>query len=419
MASAGRVPVVDYAGIVDDALDRLRVEGRYREFAEIERIPGTARAMLHAKDGSIRDVTVWCSNDYLGMAAHPEVVTAIRDAAAYGAGSGGTRNISGTTAMHVALERELAAWHRKEAGLLFSSGWIANFTTLAVLGSLLPECVIYSDAANHNSMIEGMRRSGATVRVFRHNDAAHLEQLLRDEDPSRARVVAIESVYSMDGDIAPLADFADVARRHDALLFVDEVHAVGMYGPEGAGIVAREGLEAEVDILQGTLGKAVGAQGGYIAASERLVDLVRSYGSGFIFTTSLAPVVVASAHASIRHLRASDAERVALHERVHEVRELIEAEGIPTLPSESHLIPVILGDPTRCREAARLLLDEHAIYVQPIDYPTVERGTERFRITTSPLHADADVQALIAGLADVWERLELPRVGELPVPTRG
>ena len=372
---------MDYPGIVDEALDRLRAEGRYRVFAEIERVPGSASAQLRAADGTTRTVTVWCSNDYLGMTAHPEVVEAITRAAAYGAGSGGTRNISGTTTMHVALERELAAWHRKEAALLFSSGWVANYTTLGVLGSVLPECVIFSDAANHNSMIEGIRRSGATVRVFRHNDAAHLEQLLRDEDPSRARVVAFESVYSMDGDIAPIADLADVARRHSALTFVDEVHAVGMYGPEGAGIVAREGLEGEIDIVQGTLGKAVGAMGGYIAGSGRLVDLVRSYGSGFIFTTSLAPVVVAAAHASVRHLRAGDAERVALHRRVADVRERIEAIGVPTLPTESHLIPVILGDPVRCREAARLLLDEHGVYVQPIDYPTVERGTERFRIT--------------------------------------
>jgi 5-aminolevulinate synthase len=239
---------VDYSGIVDDAIQRLKTEGRYRSFAEIERIPGTASAMLHAPDGTTRTVAVWCSNDYLGMAANATVVEAVTDAATYGAGSGGTRNISGTTAMHVALERELADWHRKEAGLLFSSGWVANFTSFAVLGSILPECVIYSDANNHNSMIEGMRRSGATVRVFRHNDAAHLEQLLRDEDPSRARVVAFESVYSMDGDIAPIAELADVAKRYNALTFVDEVHAVGMYGPEGAGVVAREGLEGEIDI---------------------------------------------------------------------------------------------------------------------------------------------------------------------------
>ncbi len=414
------MPGVDYAGIVDDALDRLRVEGRYREFAEIERVAGTARAVLHAKDGTLRDVTVWCSNDYLGMAAHPDVTAAvIETAAARGAGSGGTRNISGTTSLHVALERELATWHRKEAALLFSSGWVANWTALAVLGSALPDCVIFSDAGNHNSMIEGMRRSGATVRVFQHDDADHLAALMRAEEAARPRVVAFESVYSMSGDIAPIADLADVARTNDGLVYVDEVHAVGMYGPEGAGIVAREGLESEVDILQGTLGKAVGAQGGYIAGSERLVDLVRSYGSGFIFTTSPAPVVVAAAHASIRHLRATDTERIELHRRVADVRAAIEAEGIPTLHTESHLIPVILGDPLRAREAARLLLDEHAIYVQPIDYPTVPRGTERFRITTSPLHTDDDERALLAGLVDVWERLELPRVGELPLPTHG
>ncbi|MGA0121589.1 MAG: 5-aminolevulinate synthase [Gaiellales bacterium] len=407
---------MDYAGLVDEALARLQAEGRYRTFAEIERIPGTALALLANPDGTTRTVTVWCSNDYLGMAASPAVTAAVAEAASYGAGSGGTRNISGTTTMHVALERELAAWHRKEAALLFSSGWVANFTTLAVLGSALPDCVVFSDAANHNSMIEGIRRSGATVRVFQHNDADHLESLLRAEEAQRPRVVAFESVYSMDGDIAPVADLADVARRHDALTFVDEVHAVGMYGPEGAGIVAREGLEGEIDIVQGTLGKAVGAMGGYIAGSSRLVDLVRSYGAGFIFTTSLAPVVVAAARASVAHLRASDDERSALHARVASVRAAIEAEGIPTLPTDSHLIPVILGDPVRCREAARLLLDRHAIYVQPIDYPTVPRGTERFRITTSPLHTDQDEQALVQGLVDVWERLELPRAGEITLP---
>lgn len=407
---------MDYAGLVDEALARLKAEGRYRTFAEIERVPGTALALLSDPDGTTRTVTVWCSNDYLGMAASPAVTEAVAEAAAYGAGSGGTRNISGTTTMHVALERELAEWHRKEAALLFSSGWVANFTTLAVLGSALPDCVVFSDAANHNSMIEGIRRSGATVRVFQHNDADHLESLLRAEEAQRPRVVAFESVYSMDGDIAPIADLADVARRHDALTFVDEVHAVGMYGPEGAGIVAREGLESEVDIVQGTLGKAVGAMGGYIAGPARLIDLVRSYGAGFIFTTSLAPVVVAAARASVRHLRTSDAERSALHARVASVRAAIEAEGIPTLPTDSHLIPVILGDPARCREAARMLLDRHAIYVQPIDYPTVPRGTERFRITTSPLHTDADEQALVQGLVDVWERLELPRAGEIRLP---
>ncbi len=409
---------MDYAGLVDEALGRLRAEGRYRVFAEIERVPGTAHAMLHDPDGTTRSAVVWCSNDYLGMTAHPAVTAAMAEAVAYGAGSGGTRNISGTTSMHVALERELAAWHRKEAALLFTSGWIANLTALTVLGSALPDCVVFSDAANHNSMIEGIRRSGATVRVFRHNDAAHLESLLRAEESQRPRVVAFESIYSMDGDIAPVADLADVARRHDALTYVDEVHAVGMYGPEGAGIVAREGLESEVDIVQGTLGKAVGAMGGYITGSARLVDLVRSYGAGFIFTTSLSPVVVAAARASVAHLRADDAERVALQARVASVRAAIEAIGVPTLPTESHLIPVILGDPVRCREAARLLLDEHGVYVQPIDYPTVARGTERFRITTSPLHTDADEEALVRGLADVWERLELPRAGELPVRTR-
>ncbi len=408
--TAGTVPGVDYDALIDEALGRLRDEGRYRVFAEIERVPRTARARVHEPGGGVRDVTVWCSNDYLGMASHPEVVAAVEEAARCGAGSGGTRNISGTTHAHVELEHDLASWHRQEAALLFSSGWVANFTALAVLGSVLPDCIIYSDAANHNSMIEGIRRSGAEVRIFEHNDAVHLEQLLREDDAAeRPRVVAFESVYSMDGDIAPIADIVAVARRHGALTFVDEVHAVGMYGREGAGVVAREGLDHRVDLIQGTLGKAIGAMGGYVAGSARLIDLIRSYGAGFIFTTSLAPVVVAAARASVAHLRSSEDERVALHARVASVRTALAAEGIPTLPTASHLVPVILGDPVRCREAAGLLLRDHGIYVQPIDYPTVARGTERFRVTTSPLHTDDDEATFVVALGDVWARLELPR----------
>jgi 5-aminolevulinate synthase len=398
---------VSYEAIFTEALDRLRSEGRYRTFAELSRLPEVgADSLYHGIDGD-RRVTVWCSNDYLGMTRHPASVEASADAARSGAGSGGTRNISGTTSYHVALEREIAAWHGKEASLLFACGYLANLTTLSTLGDMLPGCVILSDALNHNSMIEGMRRTAAEVQVFRHNDVAHLEELLGAIDPARPRIVAFESVYSMDGDVAPVAEIVEVARRHGALTYLDEVHAVGMYGPEGAGVAAAEGVADQVDVIQGTLAKAVGAMGGYIAASATIVDLIRSYGPGFIFTTSLSPVVVAAASASIAHLRASNGEREQLFARVGRIRERLVAAGIPVLSEESHIIPVLIGDPDRCRAASERLLS-HGIYVQPINYPTVERGTERLRLTPTPLHTDEDEAHLLVAIVETWSHLRLP-----------
>jgi 5-aminolevulinate synthase len=399
---------VGYEDIFVDALERLRAEGRYRTFAELERLPERgAQALYHGDDGPT-EVTVWCSNDYLSMSRDDRVIEASADAARRGAGSGGTRNIAGTTRYHVALERELAAWHGKDGALLFACGYLANLTALSTLGNALPGCVILSDELNHNSMIEGIRRSGAEVQIFRHNDVAHLGELLAALPADRPRIVAFESVYSMDGDIAPVTAIVEVAERHDALTYLDEVHAVGMYGPGGAGVAAAEGVAGRVDVIQGTLAKAVGAQGGYVAASDTIVDLIRSYGAGFIFTTSSAPVVVAAALASVRHLRGSDVERNALFARAASVRAALVTAGLPVMSDTSHIVPVLVGDPDRCREASALLLARHAIYVQPINYPTVPRGTERLRITPTPAHTDADAVALVRAFADVWAALELP-----------
>jgi 5-aminolevulinate synthase len=391
------------------ALAAVRREGRYRVFAELERVPGTRPlAVVHGR-GEPRVVTVWCSNDYLGMGRDPLVAEAMAATlATAGAGSGGTRNISGTSTLHVALERELAAWHRKEAALVFTSGYVANLTALATIAQALPGCVVLSDAANHNSIIEGVRRSGAERHVFRHNDAAHLDALLGQVEPGRPRLVVFESVYSMDGDIAPIAEIVEVAERHGALTYLDEVHAVGMYGPEGAGVAARDGIADRVDVIQGTLAKAVGTMGGYIAAPSLVVDAVRSLGHGFIFTTSLAPVIAAGALASVRALRADDERRALLHARAERVRAALHDARIPVLAARSHIVPVMVGDAVRCRAASERLLDVHAVYVQPIDYPTVPRGTERLRITPTPLHTEADVAALAEALRETWSALRLP-----------
>jgi 5-aminolevulinate synthase len=391
------------------ALDAVRREGRYRVFAELERVPGMRPlAVVHGR-GEPRVVTVWCSNDYLGMGRDPRVAEAMAATlATAGAGSGGTRNISGTSTLHVALERELAAWHRKEAALVFTSGYVANLTALATIARVLDGCVVLSDAANHNSIIEGIRRSGAERHVFRHNDAAHLDELLARVEPGRPRLVVFESVYSMDGDIAPLAELVEIAERHGAMTYLDEVHAVGMYGPEGAGVAARDGLAGHVDVIQGTLAKAVGTMGGYVAASGVVVDAVRSLGHGFIFTTSLAPVLTAGALASVRALRADDDRRARLHATAERVRGALREARIPVLEAQSHIVPVIVGDAARCRAASERLLDVHGIYVQPIDFPTVPRGTERLRITPTPLHTDADVAALVEALRETWAALDLP-----------
>lgn len=400
---------MDYQGFFSQHLDRLRAEGRYRVFAELERIVGAfPRARLHRDGKATRDVTVWCSNDYLAMGQHPVVVEAMRIAIdAQGSGAGGTRNISGTNWLHAALERELAALHGKEAALVFTSGYVANETTLQTLGAMLPRCEIYSDAFNHASMIAGIRHSGATRRIFRHNDVDHLEELLAGADPTTPKIVAFESVYSMDGDVSPIDEICDVAHRRGALTYLDEVHAVGMYGARGAGVAERDGVLDKVDIVQGTLAKAFGVIGGYIAAAAATVDFVRSCGSGFIFTTSLPPAIAAAALASVRHVVAHPELRVRHQERAATLKRRLAAANLPVMPSSTHIVPVFVGDAALCKQASDLLLDRHDIYVQPINYPTVPRGTERLRLTPTPLHGDDEMARLVAALQDVWQTLQI------------
>lgn len=399
---------MDYQSFFAGHLQRLHDEGRYRVFAELERVAGAfPRARFH-QDGTVRDVTVWCSNDYLAMSQHPVVIEAMQAAiGAQGSGAGGTRNISGTNTLHVALERELAMLHDKEAALVFTSGYVANETTLATLGSLLPGCELYSDAFNHASMIAGIRHSGAVRKIFRHNDVAHLERLLREADPATPKIVAFESVYSMDGDISPIEEICDLAHRHGALTYLDEVHAVGMYGLRGAGVAERDGALDKVDIVQGTLAKAFGVVGGYIAASAATVDFVRSCGAGFIFSTSMPPAIAAAALASIRHVTAAPELRVRHQERAATLKRRLRAVGLPVMPSATHIVPVFVGDAALAKQATDLLMERHAIYVQPINYPTVPRGTERLRLTPTPMHGDADIDRLVDALLDVWQALGL------------
>ncbi len=400
---------MDYEAFFTGHLRRLHDEGRYRVFAELERIVGAfPRARLHREGRSPRDVTVWCSNDYLAMGQHPTVVEAMRQAIdAQGSGAGGTRNISGTNTLHAALERELAALHEKEAALVFTSGYVANETTLQTLGALLPGCELYSDALNHASMIAGIRHSGAVRRIFRHNDVAHLEELLAGADPSTPKIVAFESVYSMDGDVSPIGEICDVAHRHGALTYLDEVHAVGMYGARGAGVAERDGALGKVDIVQGTLAKAFGVVGGYIASTAATIDFVRSCGSGFIFTTSLPPAIAAAALASVRHVSAHPELRVRHQERAAALKRRLAMAGLPVMDSATHIVPVFVGDAALCKQASDLLLERHAIYIQPINYPTVSRGTERLRLTPTPLHGDEHMARLVAALQDVWQTLGL------------
>ena len=400
---------MDYEAFFTGHLRRLHDEGRYRVFAELERIVGAfPRARLHREGQPPRDVTVWCSNDYLAMGQHPTVVEAMRQAIdAQGSGAGGTRNISGTNTLHAALERELAALHEKQAALVFTSGYVANETTLQTLGALLPGCELYSDALNHASMIAGIRHSGAVRRIFRHNDVAHLEELLAGADPSTPKIVAFESVYSMDGDVSPIGEICDVAHRHGALTYLDEVHAVGMYGARGAGVAERDGALGRVDIVQGTLAKAFGVVGGYIASTAATIDFVRSCGSGFIFTTSLPPAIAAAALASVRHVSAHPDLRVRHQERAASLKRKLAVAGLPVMDSATHIVPVFVGDAALCKQASDLLLERHAIYVQPINYPTVARGTERLRLTPTPLHGDEDMARLVEALQDVWQTLGL------------
>src|ERR1700704_350848 len=381
----------------------MKVDGRYRTFVPLERIAGEfPKALWHGPDGQSRRVTVWCSNDYLGMGQHPDVLAAMHRALDLsGAGTGGTRNISGTNRQHVQLEIELADLHDKEAALIFTSGWISNLAALGTLGKLMPGCAIFSDALNHNSMIEGIRRSGAERFVFRHNDAAHLDQQLSSIAPDRPKIVAFESVYSMDGDVAPIAAICDVAEKHGAITYLDEVHAVGLYGSRGSGIAERDGVSHRVTLIEATLAKAFGVMGGYVAGPALLIDVIRSFADSFIFTTSLCPHLAAGALAAVQHVRAHPEERSRQKNNVARLKAMLQAADMPVLDTPSHILPLIIGDAHLCRRTSELLLTEHSIYVQPINYPTVPRGQERLRITPTPYHSEEHMEALVAALVEV------------------
>jgi 5-aminolevulinate synthase len=399
-----------YVSRFREALAGLRREGRYRVFADIVRQRGQFPRADFFTDKNKRPITVWCSNDYLGMSQNPKVLAAMHAAIdAAGAGTGGTRNISGTTHYHVELEAELADLHGKEAALLFTSGFVSNDATLSTLAKLLPGLIVFSDELNHASMIEGMRRGGMEKRLFRHNDLADLEAQLRIADPAAPKLIAFESVYSMDGDFGPIAAICDLAEKYGAMTYLDEVHGVGLYGARGAGVAARDGAMHRVDIIEGTLAKAFGLMGGYIAASHELVDCIRSFAPGFIFTTSLPPAITAGVLASIRHLKDSDVERRAMHENASRLKKMLVEAGLPVMNSPSHVVPVFVGDAAMCKAVSDALLRDHAIYVQPINYPTVPRGTERLRFTPSPVHTEEMMRDLVRALDQVWTAHHLAR----------
>ncbi|MEM8652710.1 MAG: 5-aminolevulinate synthase [Pseudomonadota bacterium] len=402
---------MDFKSYFSSKLNDLKDEGRYRIFADLERQAGNfPRATRYDDDGNSHEVTVWCSNDYLGMGQHSTVQEAMKDAIdECGSGAGGTRNISGTNHYHVLLEQELADLHGKEGALLFTSGYVSNWAALGTLGSQIPGCVIFSDANNHASMIEGIRHSKAERRIWKHNDVEDLDRLLSEYGPEVPKIVAFESIYSMDGDIAPIEAICDVAEKHGALTYIDEVHAVGMYGERGGGICDKLGISHRLDVIEGTLGKAFGVMGGYITGTAELVDFIRSYASGFIFTTALPPAIAAGALASIKHLKQSQIERARHQERVRKVRERLDREGIPHQMNPGHIIPVMVKDPVKCKWISDLLLNNYGIYVQPINYPTVPKGTERLRITPGPLHTDQDIENLVSALSDLWSQCALAR----------
>jgi 5-aminolevulinate synthase len=413
---------MDYQRRFEEAIEELKREERYRIFANLERDASRFPMALWRPAGeerAPREVTVWCSNDYLGMGGHKDVIEAgVKAARAHGAGAGGTRNISGTHHPIVQLEAELADLHRKEAALVFTSGWISNLASISTIAGLLPNCLILSDALNHNSMIEGVRRSGCEKKLWRHNDVKHLEELLAAADPGRAKLIVFESLYSMDGDIAPIAEIVALAKKYSAMTYIDEVHAVGMYGPRGGGVCEREGLMGEIDVIEGTLAKGFGGLGGYIAGTAALIDAVRSYAPQFIFTSTLPPSVAAAATAAVSHLKASSAEREQHQAMAQMVKHALRAAGLPVLDNPSHIVPVMVRDAAKCRAASELLMERHEIYIQPINYPTVAKGTERLRITPTPRHSEAQAAKLVEALVDVWKTLGLPFEAPRVIPLR-
>ena len=402
---------MNYEQFFADKIAELKAEGRYRVFADLERQAGKfPRAVVHTGPGEndVKEIAVWCSNDYMGMGQNQSAIDAMRDTAAnYGVGAGGTRNISGTMHEHILLERELADLHQTESALLFQSGWIANMTTLSTVGAMLPGCVIISDSKNHNSMIEGIRHSRAEKHIFRHNDLADLESILKSIDPARPKMIAFESVYSMDGDISPIKEICDLADKYGAMTFLDEVHAVGLYGQRGAGVAERDGVMDRITIIQGTLAKAFGVVGGYIAGTSAMCDFVRSYGTGFIFSSSMPPAVAAAARANVNHLKNHNELRERHQERAATLKQRFRDAGIPVMDGPSHIVPVLVGDPVLCKQASDELMSVHNIYVQPINYPTVERGKERLRFTPTPFHDDELMDELVEAVKEVWSRLGL------------